>query len=48
MGKKFEASAKMVEKPAYTLADAMPIIKKAAFAKFDETVDVAKIGRAHV
>ena len=41
MGKKFEASAKMVEKPAYTLADAMPIIKKAAFAKFDETVDVA-------
>ncbi len=41
MGKKFEASVKMVEKPAYTLADAMPIIKKASFAKFDETVDVA-------
>jgi large subunit ribosomal protein L1 len=41
MGKKFEASVKMVEKPAYTLADAMPIVKKASFAKFDETVDVA-------
>jgi large subunit ribosomal protein L1 len=41
MGKKFESSLKMVDKPAYTLADAMPLIKKAAFAKFDETVDVA-------
>ncbi len=41
MGKKFEASLKMVDKPAYTLADAMPLIKKASFAKFDETVDVA-------
>jgi large subunit ribosomal protein L1 len=41
MGKKFEAAVKMVEKPAYTLADAMPLVKKAAFAKFDETVEVA-------
>ena len=40
-GKKYQASAKLVEKPAYTLADAMPIVKKAAFAKFDETVEVA-------
>ena len=36
-----EASAKLVDKPAYTLADAMPLVKKAAFAKFDETVEVA-------
>jgi large subunit ribosomal protein L1 len=41
MGKKFEASLKLVEKPAYTLGDAMPLVKKAAFAKFDETVDVS-------
>lgn len=41
MGKKFEASVKMVDKPAYTLGDAMPLVKKAAYAKFDETVDVA-------
>jgi large subunit ribosomal protein L1 len=40
-GKKFQASAKLVEKPAYVLTDAMPIVKKAAFAKFDETVEVA-------
>ena len=40
-GKKFEASAKLVDKPAYTLTDAMPVLKKAAFAKFDETVEVA-------
>ncbi|HET7099518.1 MAG TPA: 50S ribosomal protein L1 [Terriglobia bacterium] len=41
MGKKYEASKKMVDKPAYVLQDAMPLIKKAAFAKFDETVEVA-------
>ncbi len=41
VGKKYEASAKLVDKPAYTLADAMPLVKKAAFAKFDETVEVA-------
>jgi large subunit ribosomal protein L1 len=41
MGKKFEAAVKLVDQPAYTLADAMPVVKKAAFAKFDETVDVA-------
>jgi large subunit ribosomal protein L1 len=41
MGKKYEASAKLVDKPAYALADAMPLLKKAAFAKFDETVELA-------
>jgi large subunit ribosomal protein L1 len=41
MGKKFEAATKQIEKPAYTLGDAMPLIKKVAFAKFDETVDVS-------
>ena len=41
MGKKYEASAKLVDKPSYALPDAMPLVKKAAFAKFDETVEVA-------
>ncbi len=41
MGKKFEAAVKLVDKPAYTLGDAMPVLKKAAFAKFDETVEVS-------
>ncbi len=41
MGNKYAAARKLVEKPAYTLADAMPLIKKGAFAKFDETVELA-------
>jgi len=41
VGKKYQASAKLVDKPAYTLTDAMPVLKKAAFAKFDETVEVS-------
>ncbi len=41
MGKKFEAARKLIDKPAYTLPDAMPLVKKAAFVKFDETVEVA-------
>lgn len=41
MGKKYEASAKLVDKPSYTLGEAMPTLKKAAYAKFDETVEVS-------
>jgi large subunit ribosomal protein L1 len=41
VGKKYEASKKMVDKPAYTLQEAMPLVKKVAFAKFDETVEVS-------
>jgi large subunit ribosomal protein L1 len=41
MGKKYEAAAKLVDKPAYTLGEAMPLLKKASFVKFDETVEVA-------
>ena len=41
MGKKYTQSVKLVDKPAYALTDAMPVVKKAAFAKFDETVEVA-------
>ncbi len=41
MGKKYEASKKMVDKPAYALPEAMPLVKKVAFAKFDESVEVS-------
>ncbi len=40
-GKKYREAAKLVESRAYTLAEAMPLIKKASFAKFDETVELA-------
>jgi large subunit ribosomal protein L1 len=40
-GKKYQAAVKLVDQPAYTLTDAIPVLKKAAFAKFDETVEVA-------
>jgi large subunit ribosomal protein L1 len=41
VGKKFEQAAKLVDKPAYPISEAIPLVKKAAFAKFDETVEVA-------
>ena len=41
MGKKYEAATKLIEKPVYSLEEAMPLLKRAAFAKFDETVEVA-------
>ncbi|HEY6272667.1 MAG TPA: 50S ribosomal protein L1 [Terriglobales bacterium] len=41
MGKKYEAAAKLVQKPAYDLSEAMPLVKKASFVKFDETVEVS-------
>ncbi|TAM84825.1 MAG: 50S ribosomal protein L1 [Acidobacteria bacterium] len=31
----------MVDKPAYPLQEAIPLVKKAAFAKFDESVELA-------
>jgi large subunit ribosomal protein L1 len=39
-GKKYREAEKQVDKPVYTVDDAMPVVKKAAFAKFDETVEV--------
>jgi large subunit ribosomal protein L1 len=41
VGKKYEASLKMVDKSSYPLQEAMPLVKKAAFAKFDESVEVS-------
>jgi len=40
-GKKYREAAKLVDKTAYTLVEAMPLLKKAAFAKFDETVELS-------
>jgi large subunit ribosomal protein L1 len=39
-GKKFLAAAKQVETRAYTLEEAVPLVQKIKFAKFDETVEV--------
>jgi large subunit ribosomal protein L1 len=39
-GKKYTAAAKLVEARPYTLEEAIPLVKKATFAKFDETVEV--------
>src|SRR5688572_2628519 len=42
VGKKFRAAAERVDRTrAYTVPEAVDLVKKAAFAKFDETVDVA-------
>src|ERR1700726_2706522 len=39
-GKKFLAAAKQVEQRPYQLNDAVPLVQKIKFAKFDETVEI--------
>lgn len=39
-GKKYEAAAKQVQAKAYQLAEAITLIQKIKFTKFDETVEV--------
>src|SRR5436305_5716742 len=39
-GKNIEKARKQVEQRPYTLADAVPLLQKVKFAKFDETVEV--------
>jgi large subunit ribosomal protein L1 len=41
VGKRFKKAKSLVEVKPYKLEDAMPLIKKMATAKFDETVEVA-------
>ena len=41
MGKKFKASLAKVSKPEYSLEEASALVKEAAFAKFDESVEIA-------
>ena len=44
-GKKYENAAKQVDKKNYPLEDAVALLKKVAFAKFNETVEVSiKLG----
>ncbi len=39
-GKKYSAALKQVEAKPYALTDAVPLVKKIKFAKFDETVEL--------
>ena len=39
-GKKYEAAAKQVEPRPYNLNDAVPLLQKVKFTKFDETVEL--------
>src|SRR5271165_3881840 len=39
-GKKFQAASKQVEQRPYPLEQAVPLLQKIKFAKFDETVEV--------
>jgi large subunit ribosomal protein L1 len=39
-GKKFTAAQKQVEARPYSIDDAVPLVKKVKFAKFDETVEL--------
>ncbi len=39
-GKKYQAAAKQVEPRPYNLSDAVPLLQKVKFAKFDETVEL--------
>lgn len=39
-GKKYVAAAKQVEPRLYSLAEAVPLVKKIRFSKFDETLEV--------
>src|SRR6201992_1322983 len=39
-GKKFTAAAKLVEERPYPIEEAVPLVQKVKFAKFDETVEL--------
>ena len=39
-GKKYEAASKQVEQRPYSLNDAVPLVQKVKFTKFDETVEL--------
>jgi large subunit ribosomal protein L1 len=41
MGKKFKAAEAQVQDRAYSLEEAIPLIQKIKFTKFDETVEIA-------
>lgn len=39
-GKKYLAAAKQIDRPSYSLEEAVPLVQKLKVAKFDETVEV--------
>src|ERR1041385_3325888 len=39
-GKKYEAAAKQIEARPYALEEAIPLLQKIKYAKFDETIEV--------
>src|SRR5277367_3125499 len=39
-GKKYSAALKQVESKPYALEDAVPLVKKIKYAKFDETIEL--------
>jgi large subunit ribosomal protein L1 len=41
MGKKFEAAKSQVEDRSYSLEEALPLVQRIKFAKFDETVELS-------
>ena len=41
MGKKWKAATALVEPKAYGLQEAMEVLKRASYTKFDETVEMA-------
>ena len=41
MGKKMKAALEKVESKSYALREAVAVVKKAAWGKFDESVDLA-------
>jgi len=42
-GKKYTASAKLIESRPYSIEDAVPVLKKMHTAKFDQTVEIAML-----
>lgn len=40
-GKSYKKSKELVEKPEYTLEEAISLVKKTSFVKFDESVDIS-------
>ena len=47
-GKKYASAAQQIERRPYTLEEAVPLVQRLKFAKFDETVEavVARFGAA--
>ena len=39
-GKKYRSASRQVERRPYTLEEAVPLVQKVKFAKFDETVEL--------